>query len=100
MNFINTLKDIWKIEELKGRILVTLGLLLVYRFGAQIALPGIDTAQLGALTSGTENGIFGILNAFTGGAFAKASAISKRLTVPDPSSSAPLYTFPLLSTPT
>ncbi|MBU2997044.1 preprotein translocase subunit SecY [Cellulophaga baltica] len=74
--FFETLSNIWKIEELKGRILVTLGLLLVYRFGAQIALPGIDTAQLGALSSGTENGIFGILNAFTGGAFAKASVFA------------------------
>ncbi|MFI8606524.1 preprotein translocase subunit SecY [Cellulophaga sp. HaHa_2_95] len=74
--FFETLSNIWKIEELKGRILVTLGLLLVYRFGAQIALPGIDTTQLGALTSGTENGIFGILNAFTGGAFAKASVFA------------------------
>jgi preprotein translocase subunit SecY len=74
--FFETLSNIWKIEELKGRILVTLGLLLVYRFGAQIALPGIDTEQLGALSSGTENGIFGILNAFTGGAFAKASVFA------------------------
>lgn len=74
--FFETLSNIWKIEELKGRILVTLGLLLVYRFGAQIALPGIDTAQLGALSSGTENGIFGILNAFTGGAFSKASVFA------------------------
>tara|TARA_R110000796_G_scaffold67449_3_gene154697 strand:+ start:12287 stop:13627 length:1341 start_codon:yes stop_codon:yes gene_type:complete len=74
--FFETLSNIWKIEELKSRILVTLGLLLVYRFGAQIALPGIDTAQLGALSSGTENGIFGILNAFTGGAFAKASVFA------------------------
>lgn len=74
--FFETLSNIWKIEELKGRILVTLGLLLVYRFGAQIALPGIDTAQLGALASGTESGIFGILNAFTGGAFAQASVFA------------------------
>ncbi len=74
--FFETLSNIWKIEELKGRILVTLSLLLVYRFGAQIALPGIDTEQLGALSSGTENGIFGILNAFTGGAFAKASVFA------------------------
>ncbi|MDP5230350.1 MAG: preprotein translocase subunit SecY [Cellulophaga sp.] len=74
--FFETIANIWKIEELKGRILITLGLLLVYRFGAQIALPGIDTAQLGALASGTEGGIFGILNAFTGGAFAQASVFA------------------------
>src|SRR5210317_432574 len=71
--FIETLSNIWKIEELKGRILVTLSLLLVYRFGAQIVLPGIDTTQLAQLTSNTDSGILGILNAFTGGAFANAS---------------------------
>ena len=49
MKFINTIKNIWKIEELKNRILVTLGLLLVYRFGAQVVLPGIDAAQLANL---------------------------------------------------
>lgn len=71
--FIETLSNIWKIEELRNRIMITLGLLLVYRFGCQIVLPGIDTTQLGALTEGTEQGIFSLLNAFTGGAFANAS---------------------------
>ena len=75
-NFIETLSNIWKIEELKGRILVTLSLLLVYRFGAQIVLPGIDTTQLTQLTSNTDSGILGILNAFTGGAFANASVFA------------------------
>jgi preprotein translocase subunit SecY len=74
--FIETLSNIWKIEELKGRILVTLSLLLVYRFGAQIVLPGIDTSQLAQLTSNTDSGILGILNAFTGGAFANASVFA------------------------
>lgn len=74
--FFETLSNIWKIDELKGRILVTLGLLLVYRFGAQIVLPGIDTAQLGGLSSSTDGGIFGLLNAFTGGAFANASVFA------------------------
>ncbi|MFT4790816.1 MAG: preprotein translocase subunit SecY [Arcticibacterium sp.] len=74
--FIETLSNIWKIEELKGRILVTLGLLLVYRFGAQIVLPGIDTTQLAQLSSNTDSGILGILNAFTGGAFANASVFA------------------------
>ena len=74
--FIETLSNIWKIEELKGRILVTLSLLLVYRFGAQIVLPGIDTTQLAQLTSNTDSGILGILNAFTGGAFANASVFA------------------------
>lgn len=71
--FFETLSNIWKIEELRNRIMITLGLLLVYRFGCQIVLPGIDTSQLGALTEGTEQGIFSLLNAFTGGAFANAS---------------------------
>jgi preprotein translocase subunit SecY len=71
--FIDTIANIWKIEELRNRILITLGLLLVYRFGCQIVLPGIDTTQLGGLADSTDQGIFGLLNAFTGGAFANAS---------------------------
>ncbi len=76
MKFINTIKNIWKIEELKNRILVTLGLLLVYRFGAQVVLPGIDAAQLSNLATQTENGLLGLLNAFTGGAFSNASVFA------------------------
>ncbi len=72
-NFFETLSNIWKIEELRNRIMLTLGLLLVYRFGCQIVLPGIDTTQLGGLTDGTGEGILSLLNAFTGGAFANAS---------------------------
>lgn len=71
--FFETLSNIWKIEELRNRIIVTLGLLLVYRFGCQIVLPGIDSTQLSALADSTDSGIFGLLNAFTGGAFANAS---------------------------
>ncbi|NNE76125.1 MAG: preprotein translocase subunit SecY, partial [Pricia sp.] len=71
--FFETISNIWKIEELRNRIVITLGLLLVYRFGCQIVLPGIDSTQLSALASGTDSGIFGLLNAFTGGAFANAS---------------------------
>ena len=73
MKFINTLKNIWKIEELKNRILVTLGLLLVYRFGAQVVLPGIDASQLSNLANQADGGLLGLLNAFTGGAFSNAS---------------------------
>lgn len=76
MKFINTLKNIWKIEELKNRILVTLGLLLVYRFGAQVVLPGIDASQLSNLASQTDGGLLGLLNAFTGGAFSNASVFA------------------------
>jgi len=74
--FIETISNIWKIEELRQRILVTLGLLLVYRFGAQVALPGIDTTQLAELASSAGQGILGLLDAFTGGAFAKASVFA------------------------
>ncbi|MCB0444093.1 MAG: preprotein translocase subunit SecY, partial [Gelidibacter sp.] len=76
MKFIETLKNVWKITELKDRILLTLGLLLVYRFGAQVVLPGIDAAQLEALANNTNSGLLGLLNAFTGGAFAKASVFA------------------------
>ncbi len=75
-NFFDTISNIWKIEELRSRILITLGLLLVYRFGCQIVLPGIDSTQLAELASGTDQGIFGLLNAFTGGAFANASVFA------------------------
>ena len=74
--FIEVITNIWKIEELRSRIIVTLGLLVVYRFGAQVVLPGIDTTQLAELSSNTEQGILGILNAFTGGAFANASVFA------------------------
>lgn len=76
MKFIDTIKNIWKIEELKNRILVTLGLLLVYRFGAQIVLPGIDASELANLGTQTQDGLLGLLNAFTGGAFANASVFA------------------------
>ena len=73
MKFIDNIKNVWRITELKDRILLTLGLLLVYRFGAQVVLPGIDPTILGGLSSTTDSGLLGLLNAFTGGAFANAS---------------------------
>ncbi|MCD2260529.1 preprotein translocase subunit SecY [Psychroserpens luteolus] len=76
MKIIDTLKNVWKITELKDRIILTLGLLLVYRFGAQVVLPGIDASQLGGLQDGADGGILGILNMFTGGAFANASVFA------------------------
>lgn len=69
--------NIWKIEELKNRILITLGFLIVYRIGAQVVLPGIDPVQLSQLTSKTSGGgLLGVLNMFTGGAFANASVFA------------------------
>jgi preprotein translocase subunit SecY len=77
MKFIENLKNVWKIEELRNRIMVTLGLLLVYRFGAQVVLPGIDASKLGGFAGNFDaGGIGGLLNAFTGGAFANASVFA------------------------
>ncbi|MDQ7916011.1 preprotein translocase subunit SecY [Mesonia sp. MT50] len=73
MKFFETIKNIWKIEELKNRIMITFGLLLVYRFGTQVVLPGIDASQLADLANQTDGGLLGLLNAFTGGAFSNAS---------------------------
>lgn len=76
MNFINTLRDIWKIEELKNKLLLTIGLIAVYRFMAAVPLPGIDPLQLTALKDQASDGLLGLLNAFTGGAFARASVMA------------------------
>lgn len=77
MKFIETLKNVWKIEELRNRILLTLGMLLVYRFGAQVVLPGIDADMLKQFAGNFEGGGLGsLLNAFTGGAFANASVFA------------------------
>ena len=77
MKFIETIKNVQKIEELRNRIIFTIGILLVYRFGAQVVLPGIDANQLASLQEQTGNGgIFSLLNAFTGGAFANASVFA------------------------
>ena len=74
--FIDSFINVWKIEELKNRILLTLGFLLVYRFGAQVTLPGIDATKLGNLTNQTEGGIGWLINVFTGGAFSQASVFA------------------------
>ncbi|MDI1318248.1 preprotein translocase subunit SecY [Flavobacterium sp.] len=74
--FFESFLNVWKIEELKNRILVTLGLLLVYRFGAHVTLPGIDATQLTSLAGQTDKGIGSILDMFTGGAFSKASVFA------------------------
>ena len=69
--FIDKLKNIWSIEELRKRILYTIVLVFVYRVGCYIALPGINPTRL-ADNSG-PGGILGILNMFAGGAFSRAS---------------------------
>ena len=72
---VETLKNIYKIEELRKRILFTLGLLLIYRLGSFVTLPGVNHAALEAFTSSFENdnSLLGLLNVFSGGAFSQAS---------------------------
>jgi len=71
--FIETLKNIYKIEDLRFRIGTTLFLLLIYRLGSFVSLPGIDPAQLENLKSQTSDGLLGLINMFSGGAFSQAS---------------------------
>jgi len=76
--FIQTIKDIWTIEELRNKILLTLGFMAIYRLAAQVPLPGIDiTVAQAALQNQTSGGgILGLLDMFTGGAFAQASIVA------------------------
>jgi preprotein translocase subunit SecY len=72
--FISTIKNIWTVEELRNRILLTLGLILIYRIGSFIVLPGVDQR---ALASGASSGgLVGLLDLFAGGAFSKASIMA------------------------
>ena len=73
-NFLNTLKNIWNIEDLRTRILNTLGLILVYRLGSFIVLPGVDSSLLEAGSSG--GGLADIINMFAGGAFSRSSILA------------------------
>jgi preprotein translocase subunit SecY len=71
--FIQTLRNIYKIEDLRKRILYTLGILLIYRFGAYVVLPGVDPGMLANLQNQSKSGLLGLLNMFSGGAFSNAS---------------------------
>ncbi|MBR1489361.1 MAG: preprotein translocase subunit SecY [Bacteroidales bacterium] len=71
--FVETIKNIYKIEELRTRIGYTLLLVLVYRLGCYIVLPGLDPEVLKGGISGTQEGLVGLLNMFSGGAFGNAS---------------------------
>jgi preprotein translocase subunit SecY len=72
-NLINTLKNIWKIEDLRVRILNTLGFILVYRLGSYVVLPGVNSEILSAANKSANEGIVGLINIFAGGAFSRAS---------------------------
>ena len=76
--FFDTLKNIWKIQELRNRILFTLGILLVFRFGTFIVLPGVDPAALkdAIANNANPNDLLGLINMFTGGAFNNASILA------------------------
>ncbi|HLA62840.1 MAG TPA: hypothetical protein VK610_00315, partial [Rhodothermales bacterium] len=66
------LRNVWRIHELRQRILFTLGILLVYRLGSYITIPGVDASALEALTQNqgdSGQGLFGLFNLFVGGAF-------------------------------
>ncbi|MEM7162671.1 MAG: preprotein translocase subunit SecY [Bacteroidota bacterium] len=73
-NFIQTLKNIWSIEDLRQRILLTLGFILIFRIGSYVILPGVDVTVLDPTKGGGDSeGLAGLLDLFTGGAFNRAS---------------------------
>ena len=73
---IETIQNIWKIEDLRTRLLTTILFVLIYRFGSFIVLPGIDPAALTALKSQTQGGLLALLDMFSGGAFHNASVFA------------------------
>jgi len=72
--FITTLRNIWSIEELRKRILQTILIILIFRIGSHVVLPGVDVAKLKDLTE--SNGLLGLLNTLVGGAFQNASIMA------------------------
>ena len=70
---IETIKNIWRIEDLRVRILITLLFVAIYRFGSFVVLPGIDPGRLAKLQEQTSEGLMSLLNMFSGGAFSNAS---------------------------
>jgi len=73
MRLIQTIKNIFKIEDLRARLLYTFGIILLYRLGKYVTLPGIDPSQLAGLKHQTASGLMGLLDMFSGGAFSQAS---------------------------
>ena len=70
---IETIRNIYKIEELRNRIIYTLGIILIYRLGSYVVLPGVDPHMLSNLKQQGSSGLMGLLNMFSGGAFSNAS---------------------------
>ena len=75
-NLITTLQNIWKIEELRNRILFTLGMLFVYRFGSYVVLPGVVPDILEASVASGQNDLLGLINTFAGGSFNRAAVFA------------------------
>ena len=73
MRFVKTIENIWKIEDLRNRLITTLFFIAIYRFGSFVVLPGVDPLQLQLLQSNASSGLLGLLDMFSGGAFANAS---------------------------
>jgi len=73
---IETITNIWKIEDLRTRLLTTILFVMIYRFGSDVVLPGIDPTALSALKSQTQGGLLALLDMFSGGAFANASVFA------------------------
>jgi len=76
MRLIQTIKNIFKIEDLRARLIYTFSIILLYRLGKYITLPGIDPSQLQNLRDQTSSGIMGLLDMFSGGAFSQASVFA------------------------
>src|SRR5690554_2563241 len=71
--FMNTIRNIFKIEDLRQRILYTLFIVLIYRLGSHIVLPGVNPAALAEFSKSAQEGLLGLLDLFSGGAFSNAS---------------------------
>jgi preprotein translocase subunit SecY len=76
MRLVQTIRNIFKIEDLRARLLYTLAIVALYRLGKYVTLPGIDPSQLGNLKAQTSTGIMGLLDMFSGGAFSQASVFA------------------------
>jgi len=73
MRFVQTVQNIWKIEDLRKRLITTFIFVAIYRFGTHVVLPGVNPAALASLQDSASGGLLGLLNMFSGGAFANAS---------------------------
>ena len=71
--FIEALKNCWKVEDLRQRLLITILFVAIYRFGSFVVLPGINPSQLDTLQKQTSGGLMSLLDMFSGGAFSNAS---------------------------